>query len=199
VRASDYRYRQHRRAFDLALRMLRHEALTSTICQWTGLSGSLVRKFYKSYLRESAKRHRGVRPWKLETFLSSGPRRSDATRWAHYCEALHVLPHEHLIDPERALPSIERGHLLCAAFERFKAWGPGQASMTLEQAIMLLMAFAKGEVVQLVICENCGARNLIDRLGSSRTQQCEWCLAAERLGSTVSASAIGADRTHALL
>jgi hypothetical protein len=180
MRASDHRYRQHQRAFDLALRMLRHEVLTSTICEWTGLSGSHVRKLFKSYLQGARKRRRGVRPFKLETFLVSSRRRSDATRWAHFCEALRVLPLHHLRDPKRTLPGVERGHLLCAAFERFKAWERASAPMTLDQAIMLLMAFSEGDVLKLMTCSGCGARHLVDRL-STRIPQCEWCAASSRL------------------
>jgi len=175
MKASDNRYRKHWRAFDLALRMLRHEVRTASICEWSGLSPSHVRKMYKSYVLGSASRHRGVRPRKLDAFLRSPARRSEANFWAHFCEARRLLPAQRIENPEGTLPGIERGHLLCDAFERFQNWeAAGRPTMTMEQAIMLLMAFAKRDVVEFAVCGSCGARNLIDRLGRD-PQACEWC------------------------
>ena len=65
MRVSDDRYTRDRQRFDLALRLIRHEARTFTkIRQWTGLSDDRIRKLYRSYVlgwrcaRESL-RHRG--------------------------------------------------------------------------------------------------------------------------------------------
>ena len=66
MRVSDDRYTRDRQRLDLALRLIRHEARTFTIRQWTGLSDDRIRKLYRSYvLNHDAQRvfrHRGKSP-----------------------------------------------------------------------------------------------------------------------------------------
>ena len=66
MRVSDDRYTRDRERLDLALRLIRHEARTYTIRQWTGLSDDRIRKLYRSYCTDlqSAEvlRHRGKSP-----------------------------------------------------------------------------------------------------------------------------------------
>src|ERR1700759_2503117 len=52
MRISDDRYTRDRERMDLALRLIRHEARTHTIRQWTGLSDDRIRKLYHSYAVE---------------------------------------------------------------------------------------------------------------------------------------------------
>ena len=78
MRVSDDRYTRDRRKFDLALRLIRHEARTYTIRQWTGLSDDRIRKLYRSYVSESPRgrdeacavlRHRGKSPRQAAFFF----------------------------------------------------------------------------------------------------------------------------------
>ena len=73
MRVSDDRYTRDRERFDLALRLIRHEARTFTIRQWTGLSDDRIRKLYRSYvLSEDAAavlRHRGKSPRQAAFFF----------------------------------------------------------------------------------------------------------------------------------
>jgi hypothetical protein len=46
MRVSDDRYTRDRQRLDLALRLIRHEARTFTIRQWTGLSDDRIRKVW---------------------------------------------------------------------------------------------------------------------------------------------------------
>jgi len=66
MRVSDDRYTRDRQKFDLALRLIRHEARTFTIRQWTGLSDDRIRKLYRSYVlngdAHEVTRHRGKSP-----------------------------------------------------------------------------------------------------------------------------------------
>ena len=50
MRVSDDRYARDRQKLDLAVRLIRHEARTHTIRQWTGLSDDRIRKLYRSYV-----------------------------------------------------------------------------------------------------------------------------------------------------
>ena len=62
MRVTDDRYSRDRQRFDLAVRMVGHEARTCTIRLWTGLTGDRIRKLIRSYLAAQGvpiTRHRG--------------------------------------------------------------------------------------------------------------------------------------------
>src|SRR5271168_5213881 len=73
MRVSDDRYTRDREKFDVALRLIRHEARTYTIRQWTGLSDDRIRKLYRSYCQHGAARavtrHRGKSPRQAAFFF----------------------------------------------------------------------------------------------------------------------------------
>ena len=73
MRVSDDRYTRDRQKFDLALRLIRHEARTFTIRQWTGLSDDRIRKLYRSYVlngdAREVTRHRGKSPRQAAFFF----------------------------------------------------------------------------------------------------------------------------------
>ena len=73
MRVSDDRYTRDRQKFDLALRLIRHEARTFTIRQWTGLSDDRIRKLYRSYVLTAtcarSQRHRGKSPRQAAFFF----------------------------------------------------------------------------------------------------------------------------------
>jgi hypothetical protein len=50
MRVSDDRYTRDRQRLDLALRLIRHEARTFTIRQWTGLSDDRIRNSFRGYV-----------------------------------------------------------------------------------------------------------------------------------------------------
>ena len=52
MRLTDDRYAGERSQFELALRMIRHEARTRTIRDCTGLSDDRIRKLYSTYFRD---------------------------------------------------------------------------------------------------------------------------------------------------
>ena len=62
MRATDDRYRGEQAKFDLAMRMIGHEARTGTIRYLTGLNDDRIRKLYTSYFKygeEPVRRQRG--------------------------------------------------------------------------------------------------------------------------------------------
>ena len=75
MRISDDRYTRDRERLDLALRLIRHEARTFTIRQWTGLSDDRIRKLYRSYVMSDAAsgvlRHRGKSPRQAAFFFKN--------------------------------------------------------------------------------------------------------------------------------
>src|SRR5271170_4802678 len=75
MRVSDDRYTRDRQRLDLALRLIRHEARTFTIRQWTGLSDDRIRKLYRSYVLDhdagTVLRHRGKSPRQAAFFFKN--------------------------------------------------------------------------------------------------------------------------------
>lgn len=176
MRITEDRYSQHRRSLDLAWRLIKHEARTRTISQWTQLSGHRIRQLYKSYSskqHQRVTRHRGMSPYKLESILSSPRLRCEGAMLAAICRSLHVLPHGRLIEPERALPSVDRGELLCEAYEWFTFDVP-DTRLTLEHGLLLINQLARGELVRLGACRTCRGVILLDCLSTGR-RQCVFC------------------------
>ena len=65
MRATDDRYRGEQARFELALRMIKHEARTGTIRYWTGLNDDRIRKLYTTYFKfgdDPVRRRRGRSP-----------------------------------------------------------------------------------------------------------------------------------------
>ena len=86
MRISDDRYTRDRQRLDLALRLIRHEARTFTIRQWTGLSDDRIRKLYRSYLcggdAAPVSRHRGKSPRQPAFFFRNPELHFQATQLA---------------------------------------------------------------------------------------------------------------------
>lgn len=176
MRVTDDRYRRERRAFDLAWRLIRHSARTSTIASWTGLTERRIRSLQQTYGRDlevTLYRPRGRAPRRIDSLLQSAKQRQLASRFAELCCKHAVLPDCPLLDPGQALPSIDRGEQLCAAFEEFQTQYP-QASLTIEHAIALLMELARREAYDLVRCGTCHQVTIIDRLSALDTR-CLYC------------------------
>ena len=74
---------------------------------------------------------------------------------------------------QRDLEYAVSTELLCAAYEAFKAGFPS-SSLTIEQALLVLTALARGDEVALRQCPQCSAPMLLDRL-STRHQRCPRC------------------------
>jgi hypothetical protein len=176
MRITEDRYSQHRRSLDLAWRLIKHEARTRTISRWTQLSGHRIRQLYKSYSWKQHKRvtrHRGMSPYRLEMILSSPRSRFEAALFAAICRSLQVLPTGQLSDPERVLPGVERGELLCEAFEWFRFDVP-DTKLTIEHGLLVISELARGELIHLGACRTCRGVILVDRLSTGRLE-CVFC------------------------
>ncbi len=75
MRLTDDRYAAERSQFELALRMIRHEARTRTIRECTGLSDDRIRKLYSTYFRDTGstdiRRRRGKSPRQITRFVKN--------------------------------------------------------------------------------------------------------------------------------
>ena len=169
MRVTDDRYLRDRRAFDLAWRLIKLGARTGTISRWTGIAERRVRALQQSYGSHvpgsvgSLKRPRGQSPYRVERLLHSPQQQQDATCFARLCKRKGVIPAASLADVDRMLPGIERGELLCEAYESFKQ-GSSQSSISIEQAVLLLTELVRGEEIRLEACSKCRNSQIVDRL-----------------------------------
>ena len=126
MRITDHRYAGELEKFELAMRMIRHEARTGTIRACTGFTEDRVRKLFNSYFQDAegltVRRRRGKSPRQIERFVSSAQRQAEATFLASlfvYCDATRV-DREGSCGNHGQLNSVQIGQRLCQAFETYQ-------------------------------------------------------------------------------
>lgn len=160
MRLTDDRYAGERSQFELALRMIHHEARTRTIHECTGLSDDRIRKLYGTYFRGPAsshiKRRRGKSPRQVGHFVKNPLNQLEATTLiALFCSGLLLR-----IDSDRTLharwlrPSVDYGHRVCRAFEDYKMLHQN-ARLTFEWAWNLLQTISRNNELYLALCKHC--------------------------------------------
>jgi Flagellar transcriptional activator (FlhC) len=181
MRVSDDRYTRDRQRLDLALRLIRHEARTHTIRQWTGLSDDRIRKLYRSYVLDhderSVLRHRGKSPRQAAFFFRNAELNFQAAQLASLFVVYGLLCGTVLgLESRYRVGSLESGSLLCQAYEAYlELHAP--ASISFEHAWFLLLALARRYEVGIARCDACGGVQLRDLL-SNRRAACANCAPA---------------------
>jgi hypothetical protein len=129
MRATDNRYAAERERFDLAIRMIGHEARTGTIRYCTGFSEDRIRKICASYFPGhggALRRRRGKTPSQIAPFVSSAGRQGEASLLTG------LLVHEGLAELDQSGPGLKSAALsraavgqgFCAAYEHYLALHP---------------------------------------------------------------------------
>ncbi|HLW24149.1 MAG TPA: hypothetical protein VKT22_07290 [Steroidobacteraceae bacterium] len=180
MRVSDDRYTRDRQRLDLALRLIRHEARTFTIRQWTGLSDDRIRKLYRSYVEQGAHavlRHRGKSPRQSAFFFRNPETAFQAAQLASLFVEYELVGTGPLgLESRYRLGTLESGLLLCEAYEAYvELHSPVRVSF--EHGWFLLLAIARREEIGLRRCEHCGGLHLHDLLARRRSA-CASCAAA---------------------
>jgi hypothetical protein len=178
MRVSDDRYTRDRQRLDLALRLIRHEARTFTIRQWTGLSDDRIRKLYRSYCQQRAAhavtRHRGKSPRQPAFFFKNPEMTFHAAQLASLFLIYGLLGASHgALESRYCVGSLESCALLCQAYEAYLELHT-PASISFEHAWFLLLALARRDEVDVARCEQCGGLQLLDLL-ARRNQVCGNC------------------------
>jgi hypothetical protein len=181
MRVSDDRYTRDRQKFDLAVRLIRHEARTYTIRQWTGLSDDRIRKLYRSYVSnsgtQSVTRHRGKSPRQAAFFFRNPEMHFHAAQLASMFLLYGLVARgDHGIEPRYRLGSLDSCALLCRAYEAYREMH-SPASISFEHAWFLLLALARRDEVGVARCMNCGALRVRDLL-ARRKLTCGNCESA---------------------
>jgi len=167
MRVTDNRYASERSQFELALRMIHHEARTRTIKDCTGLSDDRIRKIYTTYFRDTGngkvKRRRGKSPQQVGPFVKHPLNRLEATTLiALFCASLllriDAANRVHACWPR---PDVEYGHRVCRAFETYLLLHP-RPKLNFEWAWSLLQNISKNDELFLATCAGCRTRYVQD-------------------------------------
>ena len=167
MRLTDDRYAGERSQFELALRMIHHEARTRTIRECTGLSDDRIRKLFGTYFQNPANRHRkrrrGKSPRQVGRFVKSPLNQLEATTLiALFCSGLLLR-----LDANRKIhacwprPDVDYGHRVCRAFETYRLLHPG-AKLSFEWAWNLLQTISHNDELYLSACDNCNTAYVQD-------------------------------------
>ena len=191
MRVSDDRYTRDRQRLDLALRLIRHEARTFTIRQWTGLSDDRIRKLYRSYVMNQdvgrVLRHRGKSPRQAAYFFRNPELNFQSAQLASlYVMYGLLIASDAGLEPHYRVGSLESGTLLCRAYEAYSELH-APANISFEHAWFLLLALARRDEVGIARCAVCGGVRLRDLL-SRRSVACGTCGPAYALRETGSNS-----------
>jgi hypothetical protein len=188
MRLTDDRYAGERRQFELALRMIRHEARTRTIRECTGLSDDRIRKLYSSYFlhRTDIKRRRGKSPRQVQRYVKSPTDQLQATTLvALFCAGFLIrIDEDNNVHPCWPRPDVEFGHRLCRAYETYLILHH-DARLSFEWAWNLLHCISYNDELYLAVCGYCGTRYVQDAYAlDGRT--CPTCEMSETSGKLAS-------------
>ena len=186
MRVSDDRYTRDRQRLDLALRLIRHEARTFTIRQFTGLSDDRIRKLNRSYcLGQDTRivlRHRGKSPRQAAFFFRSPEVRFHAANLASLFLLYGLLrATSQGVESSFRVGSLESGALLCGGYEAYRELHT-PAAISFEHAWFLLLALGRNHEISLARCPTCGGLQVHDLL-AKRGSACPTCDTADTLAS----------------
>ena len=186
MRLTDNRYASEKQQFELALRMIQHEARTRTIRECTGLSDDRIRKVYTTYFRDAGdcgvKRRRGKSPRQITLFVKTPQNQLEATTLiALYCASLLLRVdagnNVHSCWPR---PDVEFGHRVCRAYETYLLLHP-EPSLSFEWAWNLLQSISRNDELYLAACRSCRSRYVQDAYALDR-RICPSCEIADKPG-----------------
>jgi len=166
VRTTDDRYRGENARFDLAMRMIVHEARTGTIRFLTGLSDDRIRKLYTSYFKFDAsqpiKRRRGKTPTQITPLISTPARALESGVFVNLLLASGLVSSDE--PPGPALRgNVQLGNRFCDCYEIHREVIPSP-TLTFEWAWNLLNAVRRGDEIGMERCVSCETIYLRDLL-----------------------------------
>jgi hypothetical protein len=182
MRLTDNRYASEKQQFELALRMIGHEARTRTIRECTGLSDDRIRKVYTTYFRNTGqagvRRRRGKSPQQVGLFVKSPQNQLEATTLVSlFCASLLLrIDHDGRVHACWPRPDVEYGHRVCRAFETYLMLHPKPA-LSFEWAWNLLHSIGIQDELYLAGCQRCRTRYVQDAYALD-DRRCPSCVMA---------------------
>jgi hypothetical protein len=170
MRATDDRYRGEKARFELAMRMIEHEARTGTIRYWTALSDDRIRKLYSTYFKYGPgtriRRKRGRSPTQVAPLIRTPARALESGVFANLLIANGLLSMDAPPGP-KLQGNVELGHRFCECYETHQLLVP-RASLSFEWGWNLLSSIRRGDELGLMRCECCSGGYVIDLLALPR-------------------------------
>jgi hypothetical protein len=164
MRISDDRYSRDLLRYELARRLIKHQARTQTIRLWTGLTHDRIRKLYRTYPPvERVRRRRGKSPRQITFFLRSHRRKFETSVLASMFSIFEALPAQSGLQPAKSRSNVARGLSLVDAYEAYSAVLP-KGNITFEHAELLLEELESGNELQVAHCADCTGVVVVDRL-----------------------------------
>ena len=167
TQASDGARRDSRR-YQLALRLMAHQARTGTISAMTSLSRHQQEALRQRWGVTEDTRRRGPSPSSLGRFTHSPRARSEGAVLAGFCRIYGLLPLGSPAGlPRRKLLTLEFGERLCDTYESYRGCFPW-SEFEIEELVSFAIGIAANEVIGLGRCESCSGTVIMDRLASHR-------------------------------
>ncbi len=184
MRITDNRYAGELSKFDLAMRMIQHEARTGTIKACTGFSEDRVRKIYSTYFKGEnglkVRRKRGKSPSQITRFVSSARRQTEATVLA--CLFLYfdlvTLNQRGRVMRNESIDMTTMGQRLCRAYENYLLIQP-DPRLSFEWAWNLYHCLAHNHELYLAWCDDCGSPYVQDTYALDY-RRCPFCELADQ-------------------
>jgi Flagellar transcriptional activator (FlhC) len=155
------------RGFELARRLIFHEARTETISQLTGLSRNRLATLRRRLMVSKDSRRRGPAPRSLDVFLRTARGRMEAAALAA------LFPLFKNPDSIKSSTSLDAGEQACDIYDAYLAYYP-QSNVRFEELMLLKSSLAKGKVLELGLCRLCKALIINHRYERPR-QTCSHC------------------------
>lgn len=179
MRITDQRYAGEMEKFELAIRMIGHEARTGTIRACTGFTEDRVRKLFNSYFVGpdglTVRRRRGKTPRQIEHFVRNSQRQAEATLLGClfvYCGATRV-DERGGCTVASGLDRLGVGQRLCQAFETYRSLS-GDPALSFEWAWNLYHSLVESRELFFARCDACTAAYVQDRYALDY-QRCPSC------------------------
>jgi hypothetical protein len=179
MRATDDRYRGEKARFELAMRMIGHEARTGTIRYWTGLNDDRIRKLYTTYFKfgdAPVRRRRGRSPTRVGPLVRTPLRALESGVFANLLLANGLFSVEQPPGPVLK-GNVDLGHRFCECYETYDVLVP-RGALSLEWGWNLLISIRRGDELGITRCQTCSICYVFDLLSLPRSA-CPACLLFE--------------------
>ncbi len=169
MRFTDDRYAAEREQFDLAIRLIGHEARTHIISSLTGFSQDRIRKLYTTYFRHAGRngvrRQRGKSPSSVGFFVRNARIQAEASTVTFLFGLFRIVRIDERLDatPVRHPSPLLFGQLMCSAYEAYLSIHQ-RPQISFERAWNLYKALTSRREVLLADCRQCGLLYVQDAL-----------------------------------
>lgn len=173
MRYTDNRYAGERQQFDLAVRLIGHEARTHIIARCTGFSQDRIRKLYTAYFRyggqPAVRRQRGKSPSNIAFYVRNASVQSESTTLACLFSLFGLMTISRKLEAGNGQleDKVAFGERICLAYETYRQVHP-ERLISFEHAWNLYHALTVRLELVLADCTRCGNIYVQDALALDR-------------------------------